>query len=75
MGYNEDIEAAVAFLESSETVNFSETARDFKIDRVTLHRRFLDISTSKKETAIHYSGKLSPEQENVLVQHIIKLTD
>ena len=65
----------MAFLESSETVNYSETARDFKVDRVTLRRRFLSISTSKKEAAIHCSGKLSPEQENTLVQHIIKLTN
>ena len=61
MGYNKDIEAAVAFLESSETVNYSKTIRDFKVDRVTLCRRFLDILISKKETTIRCSGKLSPK--------------
>ena len=67
MGYNEDIEAAIAFLESSETINFSEIVRNFKVDYITLCRRFLGISTFKKKAAIHCSEKLSPEQENILI--------
>ena len=38
MGYNEDIEAAVVFLESLKIVNFSEIVRDFKIDYIILHK-------------------------------------
>ena len=38
MGYNEDIEAAVAFLESSKTINYSEIVRDFKVDYIILCR-------------------------------------
>ena len=61
MGYNEDIEAAVAFLKSLEIINFSKIVRDFKVDRVILHRQFLGILIFKKEAAIYYSGKLSLE--------------
>ena len=58
MGYNEDIEAAVVFLESLETVNFSEIVRDFKVDCVILCRWFLDILIFKKEAVIRCLGKL-----------------
>ena len=58
MGYNEDIEAAVAFLESLEIINFSEIIRDFKVNCIILCRRFLGILIFKKEAAICCLGKL-----------------
>ena len=38
MGYNEDIEIIVVFLESLEIVNYSKIIRDFKVDHVILRR-------------------------------------
>ena len=35
---NKAIDAAIAFLESSEVVNFNKTAKKFKVDRDTLRR-------------------------------------
>ena len=58
MGYNEDIEVAVVFLESLEIINYSEIVRDFKVNYIILHRRFLGILIFKKKIAIYYLGKL-----------------
>ena len=38
MGYNEDIEVAVVFLESLKIINYFEIIRDFKINCVILYR-------------------------------------
>ena len=75
MGYNEDIEAAVAFLKSSNTIDYSKTTRDFKVNHITLHRRYLGISASKQEGHTYSSRKLSLEQEKTLINNIIKLTN
>ena len=70
---NEAIDAAVAFLESSEKPNFKKTAKKFMVDRNTLRRRYKGKSISYKEAITRCSMKLSPEQEEVLVCYIIDL--
>ena len=72
---NEAIDAAVAFLESSEKPNFKKAAKKFVVDRNTLRRRYKGESVSHKEAVARCSMKLSPEQEEVLVRHIIDLTN
>ena len=58
MSYNEDIEAAVVFLKSLETINYFEIIRDFKVNYVILYRWFLNILIFKKEAAIYCLRKL-----------------
>ena len=75
MGYNEDIEATMAFLKNSDTIDYSKTARDFKINYIILYRQYLNISTFKQEGHACSSRKLSLKQEKTLINNIIKLTN
>lgn len=38
MGYNEDIEVAVAFLKSSNIIDYFKIVRDFKINYIILYK-------------------------------------
>ena len=72
---NEAIDAAVAFLESSEKPNFKKAAKKFVVDCNTLQRQYKGESVSYKEAVTRCSMKLLSEQEEVLVCHIIDLTN
>ena len=75
MANNAAIEAAVASLQGSNAINFAATAKEFKIDRNTLRRRYNGQSVSREEAIARCAMKLSPEQEEVLVRHIVELTN
>jgi hypothetical protein len=49
MGYDEDMEAALASLERQLILDYSATARKFNIRRITLMRRHKGITTSMVE--------------------------
>ena len=72
---NAAIELAIAALESSEIINFTATAKEFEIDRNKLRRRYYGQCVPKEEAMARCAMKLSPEQEEVLVRHIIELTN
>jgi hypothetical protein len=68
------LEEALAFLESSEKVNYAAAARKFGCDETTLRRRHQGKQRSRQEADSTYKFKLSKQQEKELVAYIVKLT-
>lgn len=66
---------ALTFLESSESVNYAETARTFGCDETTLRRRHQGKQRSRQDADSSYKSRLSNQQERDLIAYINKLTD
>ncbi|EFQ99471.1 hypothetical protein MGYG_02482 [Nannizzia gypsea CBS 118893] len=67
------MEAAIEDLKSQEVPNFSETAKRYGVNRVTLSRRFKGATVSRAEATSIHRKKLPGTQEEDLLQHIEKL--
>ena len=74
MSHNTAIDAALADLESQDIINYAETARSYGVNRITLMNRYKGKSTSRHEAQAQTNMALTPSQEEVLVDYILKLT-
>ena len=72
--YNDRIELTVADLESQESLNYTQTAKKWDIDRSTLSRRHRGITGSKQDQYSYTLKALTDKQENVLVRYINNLS-
>jgi len=70
----EALDKALTFLESSESVNYAETAKTFGCDETTLRRRHQGKQRSRQDADFLYKSRLSKQQERDLVAYINKLT-
>jgi len=68
------IDEALAFLKSSESVNYAETARRFNCDETTLRRRHQGKQRSRRDADRLYKSRLSKQQERDLIAYIHKLS-
>jgi len=71
------LEAALAAIESlapGESINYSEIARNYGVERSTLRRRHQARTQSRATEGIN-RRKLSPQQEKELISYIKKLTE
>ena len=75
MSHNARIEAAIADLKSQERVNYAATARKWDLEPMTLQRHFISELTSIEEANSKLHQKLISTQEEVLIEHVNKLTD
>jgi hypothetical protein len=69
------IAAAIEELANQATPNISAAARKWKVDRITLTRRFKRQCKSAKESHIDLQGNLSTAQEKDLLSWIDELTN
>ena len=69
------LEAALASLALSDTVNYAQTARDFAVDPTTLRRRHQGKQVSRHRAAFKSKSLLTEAQEEVLISHIKRLTE
>lgn len=69
------MEKAMEDLKSQEILNFSATAKKYSIDRMTLSRRFKGQTVSYEEARSRTHKVLTNAQEEVLIDHIRKLSD
>ena len=75
MDHNARIQAAITELESQEDINYTATAKKWRIDRSTLSRRHRG-KTGLNQDATSYSRKqLTDTQEETLITYINKLND
>ena len=74
MTHNALIEAALANLESQDVPNFAVTARNHGVNWITLARRWRREQGTREEATANSRLLLNPQQEEVLVQYILKLT-
>ena len=74
MGYEEDMNSALADLESGEFSLISEAARKWGVHCSTLSRRFRNKSTSRAEANSTYCQCLTTAQEDTLIYRINYLT-
>jgi len=68
------IDEALAFLKSSEAINYAETARRFGCDETTLRRRHQGKQRSRRDADSLYKSRLSKQQELDLIAYIHKLS-
>ncbi|KID97311.1 DDE superfamily endonuclease, CENP-B-like protein, partial [Metarhizium majus ARSEF 297] len=68
------IDEALAFLKSSESFNYAETARRFNCDETTLRRRHQGKQRSRRDADRLYKSRLSKQQERDLIAYIHKLS-
>ena len=72
---NTALELALADLRSQDRPHYRATALKYHVDKSTLRRRFLGLSTSAAAASSIYHQRLSAVQENVLIEQINRLTD
>ena len=72
--YNDRIELAISDLESQSQPNFSKTAKEYNVKRVTLTRRYRGESSTKQDAMSNFCKALTDAQEAVLVNRINKLS-
>src|SRR5271156_597177 len=70
----EDINATFASLRLSKSINYAETAREYKCDETTLRRRHQGKQRSRQDADFIYKSYLSKQQKKDLVAYINKLT-
>ena len=75
MSHDARIEAAIAELKPQKRVNYAATARKWKVEPTTLRRQFIGETRSIQEANAESHQKLTSIQEEVLIEHINKLTD
>ena len=71
---NEAIQEAIDDLESQTTPNISATAKNYGVDRSTLSRRYNSKTVSGTQFRSKSLQLLTNAQEEVLVEHINKLS-
>jgi Tc5 transposase DNA-binding domain len=69
------LEAALASLALSDTVNYAQTARDHGVDPTTLRRRHQGKQVSRHAAAFQSKSLLTDAQEQALISHIKRLTE
>ena len=69
----QDIEKAINALDRQLIPNYSQVARDFGIEHITLMRRYKGIYTSRQEATSLYYKLLTNMQEEALISQINKL--
>lgn len=70
-----DIQAAINDLESQEPPNYRATAKKYNIDHTTLMRRHKRKTISNREARSIHQKLLTDAQEEVLLKHILDLSD
>ncbi|KAJ6436259.1 DDE superfamily endonuclease, CENP-B-like protein [Purpureocillium lavendulum] len=68
------IDEALAFLNSSDVINYAATARRFNCDETTLRRRHQGKQRSRRDADRLYKSRLSKQQERDLIAYIHKLS-
>jgi transposase-like protein len=71
----EALEAALASLELSDSVNYAQTAREYGVDPTTLRRRHKGKQVSRHQAAFESKSLLTETQEQVLISHIKRLSE
>ena len=71
----EAIEAALASLELSDSVNYAQTAREYGVSDTTLRRRHQGKQVSRHKAAFGSKSLLTDAQEQVLISHIKRLSE
>jgi hypothetical protein len=71
----EALEAALASLELSDSVNYAQTAREYGVDPTTLRRRHKGKQVSRHQAAFESKSLLTEAQERVLISHIKRLSE
>ena len=75
MDHNARIAKAILELQSQDPPKYAETARKYDIDKSTLWRRFKGKTGSIQDANSTSRQKLTNIQEEVLIEHVNKLTD
>jgi transposase-like protein len=70
-----DLEAALASLALSDSVNYVQTAKEYGVDETTLRRRHQGKQVSRHTAAFESKSLLTDAQEQVLISHIKRLTE
>lgn len=71
----EAIEAALASLELSDSVNYAQTAREYGVDPTTLRRRHKGKQVSRHQATFESKSLLTDVQEQVLISHIKRFSE
>jgi len=71
----EALDAALASLELSDSINYAQTAREYGVDDTTLRRRHQGKQVSRHKAAFESKSLLTDVQEQVLLSHIKRLTE
>ena len=71
----EALEAALASLELSDSVNYPQTAKEYGVDPDTLRRRHQGKQVSRHQATFESRSLLTEAQEQVLISHIKRLTE
>ena len=74
MSKNEAIQIAIDDLKLQKVPNFAATAKNYNIVRSTLQRRFEGKTVSRNESQSRSNMLLTNAQEEVLIEHINKLS-
>jgi transposase-like protein len=71
----ESLEAALASLELSDSINYPQTAKEYGVDPTTLRRRHKGKQVSRHQAAFESKSLLTEAQEQVLISHIKRLSE
>jgi hypothetical protein len=71
----EALEAALASLELSDSVNYPQTAKEYGVDPKTSRRRHKGKQVSRHQAAFKSKSLLIETQEQVLISHIKRLSE
>jgi transposase-like protein len=71
----EALEAALASLELSDSVNYAQTAREYGVNPTTLRRRHKGKQVSRYQAVFESKSLLTETQEQVLISYIKRLSE
>ena len=74
MANESDILKAISDLESQKNPQYTQVARKYNLDRTTLMRRYKGLTVSNQQAASIHRKLLTDAQEEVLLDHISKLS-
>ena len=69
------IRSALADLDSQSKPNYTATAKKWSLERTTLAKRHKGQTVSKQAAIAQHHQRLNARQEEVLIEHINRLTD
>ena len=69
------IRSALADLDSQSKPNYTVTAKKWSLERTTLAKRHKGQTVSKQAAIAQHHQRLNARQEEVLIEHINRLTD
>ena len=75
IGYKQRMKAAIALLNVQKKPNYAKTAREWKLGRTAVGRRFEGKTVSRAEANSEYRMLLTNAQEEALITRINCLTD